>query len=361
MSAEKRLLVAAGGSGGHIYPGLAVARAFAERGPAAIRFVGTPRGLETRLVPREGFPLDLVVTPPLRGRSLATLPRAAFRLVGAFARMRRLIRKFRPQVVFGTGGAISGTAVLAARTAGIPSLILEPNAEPGFANRLSAPFASAVAVGFDATRERFSRAVFVSGIPVRADFLELAPPGVSPSGSVSVLVTGGSQGASRLNRMVVEALPLLRERSPGLRFTHQTGAAEEEGVRQAYREQGVAGRVVAYLDDMPRALEGADLVVGRAGAITCAELAATGRPAILVPAAVAGAHQRENAAALAAAGAAVTLAEEASGAEFAAALGALVDDPARRAAMSRATLALVPHRPAEQLAGRLDALAEGRR
>ena len=236
MSPEKRLLVRGGRQRrAHLSGAGGVARAFAERGPAAFRFVGTPRGLEDPPRARgRGFPLDLVVTPPLRGRSLGTLPRAAFRLVGAFARMRRLIRKFRPQVVFGTGGRD-----LRDRGAGGPDGG-DPVAHPGTERRgrdsqtgVSAPSPARSRVGFDATRERFSRAVFVSGIPVRADFLELAPPGVSPSGSVSVLVTGGSQGASRLNRMVVEALPLLRERLPGLRFTHQTGAAEEEAVRQA--------------------------------------------------------------------------------------------------------------------------------
>lgn len=354
----RRLLVAAAGSGGHIYPGLAVARAFREHGPAEIRFVGTARGLESRLVPRHGFELELVEVPPLRGRSALELPLTSVGVLRSIVAMRRLLRDFRPDAVFGTGGSVSGVAVFAARLGGIPSLILEPNAEPGFATRWSAPFASEVAVAWEATRRHFRCPTVIAGIPVRPEFFSVAPPS-GANGTVSVLITGGSQGASRLNRLVVDSLPALRARPVHLRITHQTGPAEEAGVRDAYRDAGVEARVVAYLDDMPRAMEAADLVVGRAGAITCAELIAAGRPGILVPAPVAGAHQRHNAAALAAAGAALTLDEGASGAEFAAALGALAADPQRRADMSRAGRQLVRDRPAERLAARLHELAGG--
>ena len=352
-----RLIVAAAGSGGHIYPGLAVARAFSATHPAEIRFVGTEQGLESRLVPAHGFALDLVAVPPLRGRSPLTLPRTSIRLLRSLGAMRRLLKDFRPDAVFGTGGSVSGVAVLAAWSCGIPSLILEPNAVPGFATRWSSPFASEVAVAWEATRQRFRRRTVVAGIPVRKEFFDVAPPPGEINGAVSVLVTGGSQGAARLNRLVVESLPALREQNGRLRITHQTGPAQEQQVRDAYREAGFGARVVAYLDDMPEAMEAADLVVGRAGAITCAELAATGRPAILVPAPVAGGHQRQNAAALAAAGAAVTLDENASGAEFARALSGLVDDSERRTHMSRAALRLLPDRPAERLAARIHELA----
>ncbi|MDE2971563.1 MAG: undecaprenyldiphospho-muramoylpentapeptide beta-N-acetylglucosaminyltransferase [Acidobacteriota bacterium] len=353
-----RLLVAAAGSGGHIYPGLAVARAFAERGPAEVRFVGTAAGLEGRLVPQHGFALELVEVPPIRGRSPLVLPRTSVRLLRSLRQMRRLLREFRPEVVFGTGGSVSGVAVFAARLLGIPSLILEPNAEPGFATRWSAPFATEVAVAWEGTRRHFRRRALLSGVPVRREFLGLAPaPG--NNGTVSVLVTGGSQGASRLNRLVTAALPELRAWGGRLRITHQTGPAEEARVRKVYRDAGLGADVVAYLDDMPRAMAAADLVVGRAGAITCAELAAAGRPAILVPAPVAGGHQRQNAAALAAAGAALSMDEGASGAEFASALFSLLDDPSRREDMAGAARRLVRDRPAERLAARLHDLAGG--
>lgn len=354
-----RLLVAAAGSGGHIYPGLAVAHAFAEAGPAEIRFVGTGTGLERRLVPRHGFPLELVAVPPVRGRSPLALPRTSLGVLRSVAAMSRLLREFRPHAVFGTGGSVSGVAVLAARLLGIRSLILEPNAEPGFATRWSSPFATEVAVAWEATQRRLRRRSVLTGIPVRKEFFEMAPPPEAANGSVAVLVTGGSQGASRLNGLVAASLSALRERCGRLRITHQTGPAEEERVRDAYRAAGFGAEVVAYLDDMPRAMEAADLVVGRAGAITCAELIAAGRPGILVPAPVAGAHQRQNAAALAAAGAAVTVDEGASGTEFAAAVCELANNPARRAHMAKAALRLVRACPAERLAERLHGLAGG--
>ena len=356
--APRRLLIAAAGSGGHIYPGLAVARAFADLGPSDVRFVGTAKGLEGRLVPKHGFDLELVEVPPIRGRSPAHLPRTSVRLFRSLRRMRRLLKEFRPDAVFGTGGSVSGVAVFAARLLGIPSLILEPNAEPGFATRWSAPFATEVAVAWEATRRYFSRPAVVAGIPVRREFFGLAPaPG--NNGTVSVLVTGGSQGASRLNRMVTDSLPELRTWGGQLRITHQTGPAEVARVRDAYRDAGLGARVVAYLDDMPQAMAAADLVVGRAGAITCAELAAAGRPGILVPAPVAGGHQRQNAAALAEAGAALTMDEDASGAEFASALFSLLDDSSRREDMASAARRLVRDRPAERLAARLHDLAGG--
>ena len=359
-SAPRRLLVAASGSGGHIYPGLAVARAFADLAsgpsdarndandaPAAvpnIRFVGDPRRLETRLVPAHGFPLDLIPIPPLRGRSPRQLAAAALDLPGALLEMRRLLRDFRPAVVFGTGGAVSGVAALAARLAGIPSLVLEPNADPGLATRLSAPCATEIAVGFAEGARHFPRhrdrgRVFHSGIPVRAEFLGMKPPAEKNGDPLPVLITGGSQGASRLNRTVVEALPRLRPRPDGaLRFaiTHQTGPGDEEAVRAAYDRAGVPATVAAYLDDMPAAFRAAGLVVARGGAITCAELAAAGRPGVIVPTPVAGAHQEGNARTMEQAGAAATLPDGAPGADFAALLLALAADRDRRRRMAAA-------------------------
>ncbi len=355
MTAARRFLFAASGTGGHVFPGLAVARAASEN--ARIRFVGASRGMESRLVPPEGFDLTLVEVPPLRGGSPATLLRTMPRLVAGLLKMFRLIRNFRPHAIFGTGGAVSGVAVLAGRLAGVPSLVLEPNAEPGLATRWSARFTTEIAIAWEDSRKHFPRsATFVSGIPVRAEFLDVPdPPGKDDE--VGVLVTGGSQGAARLNRLVLEALPLLAEAPVRLRITHQTGPADEDRVRSAYAERGVPVRVAPFLDDMAAELAAADLVVGRAGAITCAELAAAGRPAILVPAPVAGAHQHGNAATLESAGAALSLAESASGASFARALLGLASDGERRRRMGAAARGLARPSPARTLVRRLDALA----
>lgn len=358
-----RLLVAAAGSGGHIYPGLAVSSAVREEGRAEVLFVGTPRGFESRIVPAHGFEVELIRVPRLRGRSFPVLARAALDLLPSLQRMRRLIRRFRPDVVFGTGGSVSGMAALAARLTGVASLIFEPNADPGLATRLSAPFATRLAVGWEATATGRFPGALVSGIPVRQRFLELAPPPAAAGGEVSVLVTGGSQGAERLNRLVTAALPeLARRRETRIRVTHQTGPADEARVRSAYERARIPAEVTAFLEDMPTAMERADLVVGRAGAITCAEIAAAGRPAVLVPALVAGAHQTKNAAAFADAGAAVVLEETALPARFAEALAGLAGDRPRRARMEQAAAALVQESPAARLAAELRRLAgEGAR
>ncbi len=336
-----------------MFPGLAVARAAADFGDTRIRFVGAPRGMESRLVPPAGFELALMQVPPLRGRSPAALVRTLPGLVSGTLRMFQLIREFRPHAIFGTGGAVSGVAALAGRLAGTPSLLFEPNAEPGLANRWSARFASEIAVAWESTRQFFGgRPTFVSGIPVRPEFLEVPPP-PGREGEINVLITGGSQGASRLNRLVLDALPRLAGSTPRLRITHQTGPAEADAARRAYEKRGLAARVEPFFDKMADEFARADLVVARAGAITCAELAVTGRPSILVPAPVAGAHQRQNAEALEAAGAGIAMSETAPGEQLAEALLGLAADRERRAAMSRAALSLVRDRPAETLASRL--------
>ncbi len=355
-----RLLVAAAGSGGHIYPGLAVSAALAERSSAEVLFVGTPAGLESRIVPAHGFRLELLPVPRLRGLSLAGLGASLLGLLPAVERMRRLIRRFRPDVVFGTGGSVSGVATLAARLSGVRSLILEPNAEPGLATRWSAPFATRVAVAWEATAKRRFPGALVSGIPVRDAFSRLGPAPGADGGEVRVLVTGGSQGASRLNRLVTRSLPHLPANPDGVRFVHQTGRAEAAAVRAAYGNAGIRAEVTPYIEDMPAAMAGSDIVVGRAGAITCAEIATAGRPAVLVPALVAGGHQRGNAGALAAAGAAMVFEETAAPSAFAAALDSLIGSRNRRTAMARAAASLARESPAGRLAEELRRLAEER-
>ncbi len=353
-----RLLVAAAGSGGHIYPGLAVASAVTEAREAEVLFVGTSAGMESRIVPAHGMPLELTRVPRLRGRSLSRLALALLDLGPSLYRMRRLIRRFRPDVLFGTGGSVSGVATLAARLCRVPSLILEPNAQPGLATRWSAPFATRLALGWEGPLIRRHRQAFLSGIPVRAEFFRMAPPPGELSDEVSVLVTGGSQGASRLNRLVTASLAHLSGMTRPLRITHQCGPVDEARVRAAYESAGLAAAVTSYIEDMPRAMEAADIVVGRAGAITCAEVMASGRAAILVPAPVAGAHQRDNAETLAAAGAAIVLDEMAAPGEFARELAGLANNPERRQYMARTASRLVSASATARLSAELLQLAE---
>jgi UDP-N-acetylglucosamine--N-acetylmuramyl-(pentapeptide) pyrophosphoryl-undecaprenol N-acetylglucosamine transferase len=309
-----RVVIAGGGTGGHLYPGIAVAREIASRLPAAqISFVGTARGIESRVVPREGFALDLIRTSGLKGKSIVARGRGAALLPLGLADAWAVVSRRRPDLVIGVGGYSSGPLVLVAAVRGVPTMLLEQNAVPGLTNRLLAPFVRAAAVTYESTQPFFGTKAFVSGNPVRPEFLtdlesETESDRDGEASSARVLVFGGSQGAHAINVAMVEAAGKLAARSPDLRFTHQTGDRDVEMVRSAYRQAGLAAEVAAFFDDMGRRLGWADLIVCRAGATTLAEITAAGKAAILVPLPTAtDDHQRRNAEALAAAGAADVL------------------------------------------------------
>lgn len=289
-----RVLIAGGGTGGHVIPALAVAQELKKRG-AEVLFVGTARGLEARLVPQRGFRLELIEVGALKSvgavRVLATL----FQLPAAFVRAARIIEDFGPQVAYGVGGYASGPVLLMAALKNIPVVVHEANAVPGFANRLLAPWVTRALVAWEEALRYFpaTRGELV-GIPVNEGFFRIRRKARRPPGTI--LVTGGSQGAARLNRAVVEALPLFAAWPDPPSLIHQTGERELEAVKKAYAEKGVKGEVVAFLEDMPAAMARADLVVCRAGAATLAELAAAGKAALLAPFPYASdAHQLRNA------------------------------------------------------------------
>jgi UDP-N-acetylglucosamine--N-acetylmuramyl-(pentapeptide) pyrophosphoryl-undecaprenol N-acetylglucosamine transferase len=309
-------LIAGGGTGGHVIPALAIARELRDAHGAEVRFVGTARGLETRLVPEAGFPLATIHVGQLKSVSLATKARTLADLPLGVLRCIRLLRSYRPQAVVGVGGYASGPAMLAAVLLHIPTLAFEPNAAPGLANRLAGRFVTAAAVNFEETRAYFRNAR-VTGIPVRAEFFAIAAK--TAATPKKLLVFGGSQGARVLNRIMPQILfPLLRD-TPGLMVLHQSGTRAEAETRQAYLDTGAdEGRwqVSAYLDDMPARFAEADLILCRSGASTMAELAAAGKPALLVPfAAATDDHQRRNAEVFVAAGAAKMLLESELAAE----------------------------------------------
>jgi UDP-N-acetylglucosamine--N-acetylmuramyl-(pentapeptide) pyrophosphoryl-undecaprenol N-acetylglucosamine transferase len=302
-----RILIAGGGTGGHVIPALAIARELRDAHDAQVRFVGTARGLETRLVPEAGFPLELIQVGQLKNVSLATrlktlgdLPRGVLHCIG-------LLRTFQPQVVIGVGGYASGPAMMAAILLRIPTLAFEPNAVPGFTNKLVGRFVSAAAVNFEATRSYFRKAR-VTGIPVRKEFFAIAP---RLDGAPRLLVMGGSQGARVLNETMPQAAKELLNAIPGLTILHQSGARHEESTQAAYAgldQRRVAVR--AFLENAAAEFAEADLVLCRSGASTVAELCAAGRASVLVPfAAAADDHQTKNAEALVAGGAAVLLPE----------------------------------------------------
>ena len=311
MTDPLRVLIAGGGTGGHIIPALAIADALrAGPGGAEILFLGTPRGLESRLVPEAGYPLELIQVGQLKNVSLATRARTLLDLPRAVLRARSLLRGFRPQVVVGVGGYASGPAMAAAILAGVPTLAFEPNAAPGLANRLVGKRVSAAAVNF-APAARFFRNGEITGIPVREAFFALPPR--PAQAAPHLLVFGGSQGARILNRTLPQVLPALLEAVPGLTILHQAGARAAEETRAAFAATGAdpaRWQVHAFLDDMPARFAAADLLLARSGASTVAELCAAGKPSLLIPFPLAADdHQRRNAEVLAEAGAATMLLE----------------------------------------------------
>jgi UDP-N-acetylglucosamine--N-acetylmuramyl-(pentapeptide) pyrophosphoryl-undecaprenol N-acetylglucosamine transferase len=337
-----------------VIPALAIAREMRDAHGAEVRFVGTARGLETRLVPEAGFPLELIHVGRLKNVSLATRARTLFDLPLGILRCIRLLRSYRPQVVVGVGGYASGPAMLAAILLRVPTLAFEPNAAPGLANRLAGRFVSAAAVNFEETRRHFRNAR-VTGIPVREDFFRLAE---KPQGAAKrLLVFGGSQGARVLNQIMPTILfPLLRD-TPGLTVLHQSGPRAEAATRQAYLETGADERrwqVSAYLDDMPARFAEADLILCRSGASTMAELAAAGKPSLLVPFAQAtDDHQRKNADAFVSAGAAKMLLEaELTSQRLLDTLHELQGDDSRLREMGRKAKTLA-HPDAVQVIGRM--------
>jgi UDP-N-acetylglucosamine--N-acetylmuramyl-(pentapeptide) pyrophosphoryl-undecaprenol N-acetylglucosamine transferase len=339
-----RIVIAGGGTGGHLYPGIALAKEFLSRQPGAqITFAGTANGIETRVVPTEGFVLDLIRTSGIKGKSVAHRVRGAALLPLGFADAWQIVSARRPHLVVGVGGYSSGPVVAVASLRGVPTMLLEQNAVPGLTNRMLARFVRAAAVTFESTREFFGEKGFVSGNPVRPEFVgdgqrfREATANAQASG-VQVLVFGGSQGAHAINLAMVAAAAELAAGSPPLRLAHQTGERDVEMVRAAYRAAGLQADVEPFFYDMGRRVSQADVIVCRAGATTIAEIAAAAKPAILIPLPTAtDDHQRRNAEALAAAGAAeVLLQSDATGPALAARIKRLAGDAAKRARLSAA-------------------------
>jgi len=305
-----RILIAGGGTGGHIIPALAVARELKSRYNAEILFVGTARGMESRLVPQAGFPLELIQIGPLNQVSLATKLKTLMGLPLSLFDCSGIIKNFRAQAVFGVGGYASGPAMGAAILNGTPAMAFEPNAVPGMANRFVGRWVKAAAVNFPPAAKWF-RNPEVTGIPVRPEFFAIeSPPADAPP---HLLIFGGSQGARIFNTLLPPIVPILLAAIPGLTILHQAGARHAQTTRAAYEASGAdpdRWQVEPFLDDMAAQFARAHLVLARSGASTVAELAAAGRPALLIPfAAAADNHQRSNAEVMVHANAAVMLEE----------------------------------------------------
>ena len=308
MSGLGAYVIAAGGTGGHILPGIALADEIrAQRPSAEILFIGTAQGLEGKIVPAAGYPLELVDASGFVGQTFAKQAGSLARLPKGFLQARALLKKHRARAVVGVGGYVTVPVLSAARSLGIPTLIHESNAMPGAANRFLNRFATATAVGLPGANAHFRRAGVVTGTPVRAEFFAIPP--LDPAAPTRrLLVFGGSQGSRIINRAMARASVLLEK--SGIEVVHQTGEKDGPATRQRYPRIPPGWKLAPFLPKLAQEMAWADLVLCRSGAMTVAELAAAGRPAILVPfGAAAAGHQMENARALYRAGAAAVMEE----------------------------------------------------
>lgn len=367
-----RVLIAAGGTGGHIYPGIAVAQEIMRRDAGStVRFVGTERGLETRLVPQAGFELSLIDSAGLKNVGAAAQMRGLAMLPKSFLSAWAIIRKFRPDVVVGAGGYVSGPVVLTAAMLRRPTMVMESNALPGWTNRTLARFVDRAAVSFEQAVPYFRGKAVVTGNPVRREFFEIPAKRRDPN-RFSLLVFGGSQGARAINEAIIGALAELKSSPVRFRIKHQTGTADLDRVKAAYQQAGwnsEASEVTAYIDNMMKDFADADLVVCRAGATTTAELIAAGKASIMIPFPFAADdHQRKNAEAMRDAGAAqMILQKQLSASRLANQIVELAATPERIDAMEMASKKLVRGDAAvtaadmiEELAGKTGAVAPGR-
>jgi len=291
-----------GGTGGHVFPALAVARLLRERGHKLL-YIGTRAGMEARLVPEAGYDIEFVRTGSLKRAGIRQQIQTAFQLPLGIGAAARLLRRFGAQAVFSTGGYVAGPVMIAAVLGRVPLVVMEPNAIPGFANRRVARRVYRALIGFEATQKWFPpQRSEVTGLPVRPEFFAVQP---KRSGTFTVLITGGSRGARTLNRASRESWPLLRQSGAGVRIVHQTGAAEHAELAREFATAGVEGEVVPFIPNMPEAFAEANLIVSRAGAGAVNEIAAASMPSVFVPLPFAADdHQRRNAEAFVQAGAA---------------------------------------------------------
>src|SRR5712691_4582033 len=298
-----KLLIAGGGTGGHVFPALAIAQEWLSRGnEREVVLVGTQRGIEMKLVPQAGLPLETLRVAGLKGKGGATLLKNLALLAPAMLDARRVLRKHKPAAAFGVGGYAAGPMLLVTWLGGVPNVIFEPNAEPGFTNKVLARISARIAAGYQVSARTWGGKAVVTGCPVRAEFFRIAPR--TPEKPFRLLVTGGSQGALPINRALVDSMDRLAARKSELSIVHQTGERDFNAVRTAYARREIHAEVVPFLTNMAERFAWADFIVCRAGAITAAEIAAAGRAAIFIPFGRAtDSHQLRNAQEMSRAGA----------------------------------------------------------
>jgi UDP-N-acetylglucosamine--N-acetylmuramyl-(pentapeptide) pyrophosphoryl-undecaprenol N-acetylglucosamine transferase len=277
-----KLLIAGGGTGGHVFPALAIAREWLSRGiEREVVLVGTQRGIEMKLVPQAGLPLETLRVAGLKGKGGATLLKNLAMLFPAVLDARRVLRKHKPVAAFGVGGYAAGPMLLATWLGRVPNIIFEPNAEPGFTNKVLARISARIATGYEVSAQSWGKKAIVTGCPVRPEFFAIVPRKLEKP--FRLLITGGSQGALPINRAFVDSMDRLAARKNELSIVHQTGERDYDAVRTAYARREIRAEVVPFLTNMPERFTWADVIICRAGAITAAEVAAAGRAAIFIP------------------------------------------------------------------------------
>ena len=307
----KKMLIAGGGTGGHLFPGIAIAEEFLKTQGREVLFIGINGELEINALGRKGYPLRTIVVGGIRGKSLLNAFKALLRLPLSIFASVKIIREFSPDIVVGVGGYVSGPAALAGKLLGLPTAIAEQNALPGLTNRVLSRIADKVFISFENTEHCFPRGKSLfTGNPIRGDFC-FTPVTKGDDGKFTILIFGGSQGARAINQAVMESLPFLAVIKDKLTIIHQCGkSANIDEMRCAYAAQGFTAEVLTFIDDMMAAYARADLVICRAGATTIAELTAAGKAAVLIPFPLAvGDHQTQNAMMLVENGAGIILKE----------------------------------------------------
>ena len=323
-----KLLIAGGGTGGHVFPAIAIAREWLSRGKEReVVLVGTERGIEMKLVPQAGLPLETLRVAGLKGKGGATLLKNLAMLFPAMLDARRVLKKHKPVAAFGVGGYAAGPMMLATWLSRVPNIIFEPNAEPGFTNKVLARISSRIATGYAVSAQVWGKKAILTGCPVRPEFFSIAPR--KPEKPFRLLITGGSQGALPINRAFVDAMDRLAARKHELSIVHQTGERDYNAVRTAYARREINAEVVPFLTNMPERFAWADVIVCRAGAITAAEVAAAGRGAIFIPFGRAtDSHQLRNAQEMSRAGAGRLISEtELTAEKLTAEIFSLLDEP----------------------------------
>jgi len=356
-----KVLIAAGGTGGHIYPGIAVAKEIVRRdAESKVLFVGTARGLETKIVPENGFELALINSAGLKNVGFIGKLKGLLILPKSFLEARKLIKDFQPDVVVGAGGYVSGSVLLMASLMRVPTLVMDSNALPGFTNRRLAPFVTKAALTFEEAVKFFGKKAVVTGNPVRKEFFDIAPK--QRSEKTNLLIFGGSQGARAINSAMVESLKHLQSFKNRLQITHQTGEPDFETVQKGYAETSWENAEVRrYISDMVSEFAKTDLIISRAGATTCAEVAAAGKAAMMIPLPTAADdHQRKNAEALVGKGAArMILQKDLSGESLAKEIIDLIEKPEKITAMETSAKKLAKADAAEVTVDLIENLAKG--